>query len=83
MFKNTPYQLFINAYPNNADQMRKIYEKEKQTFNHVGFLISSIEVRLKSNCIGQKLGAYHPSYGARAAVGTQETHFNLCYSSSL
>ena len=37
LFKNTPYQLFINAYPNNANQMREIYEKEKQTFNHVGF----------------------------------------------
>jgi COP9 signalosome complex subunit 3 len=34
LFKNTPYQLFINAYPNNADQMREIYEKEKHTFNH-------------------------------------------------
>jgi len=34
LFKNTPYQLFINAYPNNADQMREVYEKEKQTFNH-------------------------------------------------
>lgn len=37
LFKNTPYQQFINAYPNNANQMREIYEKEKQTFNHVGF----------------------------------------------
>jgi hypothetical protein len=83
LFKNTPYQLFINAYPNNANQMREVYEKEKQTFNHVGFLISSIEVLFKSNSIGQKHGTYHPSYSARAAVGTQETHFNLCYSSSL
>jgi COP9 signalosome complex subunit 3 len=44
LFKNTPYQLFINAYPNNADQMREVYEKEKQTFNHVGFFFSFLFV---------------------------------------
>ena len=83
LFKNTPYQQFINAYPNNVNQLREVYEKEKQTFNHVGYLISSIGVLFNSNCIGQKHGTSHPSYGARPAMGTQETHFNLCYSSSL
>jgi hypothetical protein len=37
MFKNSPYQMFINAYPNNVDQMTEVYEKEKQTFINVGF----------------------------------------------
>ncbi|KDR81351.1 hypothetical protein GALMADRAFT_239200 [Galerina marginata CBS 339.88] len=32
LFKNTPYNLFTNAYPKNTALLREIYEKEKQTF---------------------------------------------------
>jgi len=32
LFKNTPYNAFINAYPNNSVLMREIYDKERQVF---------------------------------------------------
>ncbi|KAF8157194.1 hypothetical protein B0H34DRAFT_712647 [Crassisporium funariophilum] len=32
LFKNTSYQVFINAYPHNVDHMREIYEKERSSF---------------------------------------------------
>ncbi|KIM38050.1 hypothetical protein M413DRAFT_448084 [Hebeloma cylindrosporum] len=32
LFKNTPYNAFINAYPNNSALMREIYDKERQVF---------------------------------------------------
>jgi len=33
LFKNTPYWTFISAYPNNTQQLREIYEKEKTLFS--------------------------------------------------
>lgn len=32
LFKNTPYWSFISAYPNNTQQLREIYDKEKHLF---------------------------------------------------
>jgi len=41
LFKATPYNAFINAYPHNSELMRDIYEKDRQTFQtdrNVGLL---------------------------------------------
>ncbi|KAF8198470.1 hypothetical protein BJ912DRAFT_26860 [Pholiota molesta] len=33
LFKNTPYNAFVNAYPRNGPLMREIYDKERQKFS--------------------------------------------------
>jgi len=33
LFKATPYANFVNAYPQNSQQLREIYEKERGTFS--------------------------------------------------
>ncbi|KAF9479877.1 hypothetical protein BDN70DRAFT_878305 [Pholiota conissans] len=45
LFKNTPYNAFINAYPRNGPLMREIFDKERQTFSqekNVGLLQQAI-----------------------------------------
>jgi hypothetical protein len=64
--------------------MREIYEKEKQTFIHVGFFFFFFVLMVQLIVLtGQKLGVNQSSSEPRATVGTQETHFNLRYSPSL
>ncbi|KAJ3501381.1 hypothetical protein NLJ89_g9362 [Agrocybe chaxingu] len=45
LFKNTPYNAFINAYPNNSQLLREIYDKERHTFTqdkNLGLLLQAI-----------------------------------------
>lgn len=46
LFKNTPYNAFVNAYPRNGPLMREIYDKERQMFSQVCLFVYRCLIRM-------------------------------------
>jgi hypothetical protein len=79
LFKNTPYNAFVNAYPRNGPLMREIYDKERQKFSQVRPLYIDFSSGCLERCIGSKPWIVAASHCACASVGAQETHGNIRY----